>query len=109
MDTDACVDVCLHMQMLRNKVIKTESPARRQRHDPSTQSSALRASCSELWEQRGKESRVDRRGQGKLSGRSGAKVNFEGYAGNHQVKDVKGHGIKKTLRPEREIQRQDRH
>lgn len=65
-------------------------------------------SCSELREQRGAEPRWDRRAQGKLSGRGGTELSFEGYVGNRQVKGSKGQWVQKALGQEREIQRQDR-
>ena len=68
------------------------------------QSSALRASVQSS----GSKGESPDRSQGKLSGRGGIELNFEGCVGDSQVKGVKGHWVKKTLRPEREIQRQDR-
>lgn len=70
----------------------------------STQSSALRASAQTSGS---KGSRLDR-SQGKYSRRGGTELNFEGCVGNSRVKGIKGHWVKKTLRPETEVQGQDR-
>lgn len=78
------------------------------RNNSPTQYGALTASYTEPWEQRGRESPLDRRCQRKLSARGGTELTFEGYIVICQVKGGKGHWVKKPLRPERRTQKQKR-
>lgn len=102
--------------MLRNKVIKagylapvSHSPAGRQRHSSSSQPIALRASYGELWAQRGRVSDWTGGVRESFLEEVAPLPSFERYVGRQAWRErgSKGHWVKKTLRTEREIQRQD--